>query len=123
MPVDKDQHILKDELICLSGKKAVKVGIDQLTLRRIVVYDSFQRCTIRAHHTAVRMGRIHYRSIKQSKMGCRNIFQTSETKLVSKNIYRHKRKCGKVSDLYRSHYLTIFRINKTLYRKRGAGFQ
>ena len=40
LPVDKDQHILKDELIRLSGKKAVEVGIDQVILRRIVVYDS-----------------------------------------------------------------------------------
>lgn len=40
LPSDKDQHILKDELIRLTGKKAVEVGIDQLILRRIVVYDS-----------------------------------------------------------------------------------
>jgi hypothetical protein len=40
LPVDKDQHILKDELIRLTGKKAVEVGIDQVILRRIVVYDS-----------------------------------------------------------------------------------
>ena len=40
LPVDKDQHILKDELIRLTGKKAIEVGIDQVTLRRIVVYDS-----------------------------------------------------------------------------------
>ena len=39
LPADKDQHILKDELIRLTGKKAVEVGIDQVTLRRIVVYD------------------------------------------------------------------------------------
>jgi hypothetical protein len=40
LPVDKDQHILKDEEIKLTGKKAREVGIDQVTLRRIVVYDS-----------------------------------------------------------------------------------
>lgn len=40
LPADKDQHILKDELILLTGKKAVEVSIDQVTLRRIVVYDS-----------------------------------------------------------------------------------
>jgi hypothetical protein len=40
LPVDKDQHILKDELIRLTGKKAQEVGIDQVILRRIVVYDS-----------------------------------------------------------------------------------
>lgn len=40
LPVDKDQHILKDELIRLTGKKAVETGIDQVVLRRIVVYDS-----------------------------------------------------------------------------------
>lgn len=40
LPVDTDQHIIKDELIRLTGKKAVEVGIDQVILRRIVVYDS-----------------------------------------------------------------------------------
>jgi len=40
LPVDKDQHILKDELIRLTGKKAKEIGIDQVVLRRIVVYDS-----------------------------------------------------------------------------------
>ena len=28
LPVDKDQHILKDELIRLTSKKAEEVGID-----------------------------------------------------------------------------------------------
>jgi hypothetical protein len=40
LPASKDQHILKDELIRLTGKKAIEVGIDQVVLRRIVVYDS-----------------------------------------------------------------------------------
>ncbi len=40
LPVDKDQHILKDELIRLTGKKAKEVGIDQIILRRVVVYDN-----------------------------------------------------------------------------------
>ena len=40
LPIDKDQHVLKDELIRLTGKKAVEVGIDQVIVRRIVVYDS-----------------------------------------------------------------------------------
>ena len=40
LPVGKDQYILKDEPIRLTGKKAVEVGIDQVILRRIVVYDS-----------------------------------------------------------------------------------
>lgn len=40
LPVDTDQHILKEELIRLSGKKAIEVGIGQVVLRRIVVYDN-----------------------------------------------------------------------------------
>ncbi|HUZ59255.1 MAG TPA: IS4 family transposase [Hanamia sp.] len=40
LPADKDQHILKDELIRLTGIRAAKVEIDQVILRRIVVYDS-----------------------------------------------------------------------------------
>lgn len=40
MPVDKDQHILKDELIRLTGKKGVEEGKDQVILRRILVYES-----------------------------------------------------------------------------------
>jgi len=40
LPADKDQHILKDELIRLTGTRAAKVEIDMVTLRRIVVYDS-----------------------------------------------------------------------------------
>lgn len=39
LPDDKDQHILKDELIKLCGQKAKGTGIDQHTLRRVAVYD------------------------------------------------------------------------------------
>jgi len=38
LPDDKDHHILKDELIKLTGKAAKDAGIDQQTLRRVVVY-------------------------------------------------------------------------------------
>lgn len=48
LPVEKDQHILKDEWIRLTGKKAVKLGIDQLTLRRIVVYDCENEVQLRS---------------------------------------------------------------------------
>jgi len=40
LPVDQDQHILKNKLIRLSGKKAIEVGIDQVTPVRVNVYDS-----------------------------------------------------------------------------------
>ncbi len=40
LPADKDHNILIDELIRLSGKKAIEIGIDQVVLRRIVVYDN-----------------------------------------------------------------------------------
>lgn len=40
LPVDKDQHILKDELIKLTGKKSTEIKLDQHTLRRVVVYDA-----------------------------------------------------------------------------------
>lgn len=38
LPDDKDQHILKDELIQLSGDKAKEAGIDTQTLRRVTFY-------------------------------------------------------------------------------------
>lgn len=40
LPDDKDQHILKDELIGLTGKKARDNGLSQMPLRRVVVYDA-----------------------------------------------------------------------------------
>ena len=39
LPVGEDQPILKDELIYLTGDKAVSTGIDKHKLRRVVVYD------------------------------------------------------------------------------------
>ena len=38
LPDDKDQHILKDEIIRLTGKAATENGISQVDLRRVVVY-------------------------------------------------------------------------------------
>lgn len=38
LPKDTDQDILKDEIIMLSSKKAVKTGIDQVQLRLVHVY-------------------------------------------------------------------------------------
>lgn len=40
LPDNKDQHILKDELIGLTGKKARDNGLSQMPLRRVVVYDA-----------------------------------------------------------------------------------
>jgi len=38
LPDDKDMHILKDEIIQLTGKSAVANGMDKVELRRVVVY-------------------------------------------------------------------------------------
>jgi hypothetical protein len=40
LPKDQDQHILKDEIIKLIGKKAIDTGINDIELRRVVVYDA-----------------------------------------------------------------------------------
>lgn len=39
-PDDEEQHILKDELICLKGNKAIETGLSDVILRRVVVYDT-----------------------------------------------------------------------------------
>lgn len=39
LPQDKDQHILKDELIVLTSAAAIKAGIDKVVLRRVAAYD------------------------------------------------------------------------------------
>lgn len=39
LPDDKDQHILKDELILLTGTAAIKAGIYKVVLRRVAAYD------------------------------------------------------------------------------------
>src|SRR5699024_10483256 len=38
LPERKDEHILKDELIYLSGQAAIKAGMDQVKLRRVAIY-------------------------------------------------------------------------------------
>jgi len=38
LPQEKDQHILKDERIYLTGTAAEKAGIDQTVLRRVAIY-------------------------------------------------------------------------------------
>lgn len=40
LPENEDEHILKDELIRLTGKKAIENGLSKMTLRRVVVYDA-----------------------------------------------------------------------------------
>lgn len=39
LPDNKDHHILKDEVIKLTGTAAKKIGLDSYRLRRVVVYD------------------------------------------------------------------------------------
>src|SRR5699024_4103617 len=38
LPDGEDEHILKDELIYLSGQAAIKAGMDQVKLRRVAIY-------------------------------------------------------------------------------------
>lgn len=38
LPDGKDEHVLKDEIIYLSGQAAKKAGIDKVQLRRVAVY-------------------------------------------------------------------------------------
>lgn len=38
LPDGKDEHIIKDEIIKLSGKSAVENGVDQIQFRRVAVY-------------------------------------------------------------------------------------
>jgi len=38
LPEDKDEHILKDEIIRLTGKSAIVNGMDMAELRRVVVF-------------------------------------------------------------------------------------
>lgn len=38
LPDGKDEHVLKDELIYLSGQAAKKAGIDRIQLRRVAIY-------------------------------------------------------------------------------------
>lgn len=46
LPDNKDQHILKDELIMLNGTKAIETGINKHPLRRVVVFDDKNSRTI-----------------------------------------------------------------------------
>lgn len=46
LPDDKDHHILKDEVIRLTGVKARKISMDKICLRRVVVYDEKNNDTI-----------------------------------------------------------------------------
>src|SRR5699024_2847967 len=38
LPDGQDEHILKDELIYLTGQAAIKAGMDQVKLRRVAIY-------------------------------------------------------------------------------------
>lgn len=38
LPEGKDEHVLKDEWICLKGQAAKKAEIDQIVLRRVAIY-------------------------------------------------------------------------------------
>tara|TARA_B110000967_G_scaffold194739_1_gene223519 strand:+ start:269 stop:400 length:132 start_codon:yes stop_codon:yes gene_type:complete len=38
LPIDKDQDIIKDKIIMLLSKKAIKTGISEVKLRLVPVY-------------------------------------------------------------------------------------
>jgi len=46
LPQDTDQHILKDELIYLTGTKAIAIGLNKEILRRVVVYNEDRNTTL-----------------------------------------------------------------------------
>lgn len=46
LPEDKDHHILIDELIHLTGKKAREINLDKQVLRRVVAYHEEKNTTI-----------------------------------------------------------------------------
>jgi len=46
LPDDKDEHILKDEIIMLTGKATVENGIDNVEFRRVVVYIEEENRTV-----------------------------------------------------------------------------
>jgi IS4 transposase len=46
LPENDDQHILIDELICLTGKKALDLKLETQTLRRVVAYHEEKNTTI-----------------------------------------------------------------------------
>ena len=66
-------------------------------------------------------GTVHFPGFEDKKIKVR-VADKSE-KFAGKDIYRYKRKCCEVPNLYRPHYLSFIGINKTLYRKRGTCFQ
>jgi hypothetical protein len=46
LPPDTDQNILKDELIYLTGKRAVAIGLNHKILRRVVAYNEDRNTTL-----------------------------------------------------------------------------
>lgn len=46
LPTDKDQHILIDQIIHLTGQKAKQLGLDQVKFRRVVAYHEEKNTTI-----------------------------------------------------------------------------
>lgn len=46
LPTDTDQNILKDELIHLTGTRAVVIGLNHKTLRRVVAYNEDRNTTL-----------------------------------------------------------------------------
>jgi hypothetical protein len=123
LPVDKDQHILKDELIRLTGKKAQEVGIDQVILRRIVVYDSEKDVQIELITQNLEWAAATIAALYKARWDVEIFFKQLKQNLLVKTLYRNQRKCRKITNLYCTHYLSALRINKTLYCYRCTGIQ
>ncbi len=85
---NKDQHILIDEIIHLIGQKAKELKIDTIKFRRVVAYHEAKNTTHRNYLKQPRLERYNNCRTLQ-KMGYRNFFLTSQTKLKCKNISRN----------------------------------
>jgi hypothetical protein len=46
LPENEDQHILIDEIICLTSKKAIYAGLENIRFRRVVAYHEAENTTI-----------------------------------------------------------------------------
>ena len=74
LPKDKDQHILIDEIIHLTGQKAKELEIDKVKFRRIVAYHEEKKYNHRNYLKQLGLERFNNCRTLQKKMGYRNLF-------------------------------------------------